>query len=80
MKKENSYLEIIAKRPIAQHLKKGVVIGIFTHILQVIVLSTCTNAFLSVGSTSEFGKGRIGADGSLEYGFELVWMEGVVRY
>ena len=31
------FLEVVAKRPVAQHLEHGVVVGIVTYFLQVVV-------------------------------------------
>jgi quinolinate synthase len=44
-------LEVIAEGPVAEHLKVGVVVGIQTDVLEVVVLSARPNAFLCVGST-----------------------------
>ena len=41
---------IIAKRPIAQHLEEGVVVGIVAYILQVIMFTGDPHALLGVGS------------------------------
>ena len=43
------FLEIIAKRPIAQHLEHGVVVGVVAHFLQVVVLARHTQALLCIG-------------------------------
>mmetsp|Transcript_91893 Transcript_91893/g.230998 ORF Transcript_91893/g.230998 Transcript_91893/m.230998 type:complete len:316 (-) Transcript_91893:265-1212(-) len=45
-------LEVIAKAPIAKHLKEGVVVVVAPDIIQVIVLATSTDAFLAVGGPS----------------------------
>ena len=37
-------LEVVSKRPVAQHLKEGVMVHILSHIIQVIVLATSSNA------------------------------------
>jgi len=39
---------IIAKRPVAQHLEKGVVVGIVPHILQIVMFAGDPHALLSV--------------------------------
>ena len=41
-------LEIIAKAPIAEHLEEGVVIGVETHIFEVVMLPASANTFLCV--------------------------------
>ena len=40
------FLEIVTERPVTQHLEHGVVIGIMTYLLQVIVLTAYTQALL----------------------------------
>ena len=42
--------EVIPERPISQHFKVGVVISVKTHIFKIVMLSTCPNAFLSIGA------------------------------
>ena len=49
-----SLLEVVAKRPVAQHLEHGVVVGIVTHFLQVVVLSAYAKAFLRVSNSLYF--------------------------
>jgi hypothetical protein len=65
------HLEVVPKRPIAQHFEKRVMVHIFADIFQIIVLSTGTNALLSVGCAFQFSKVRIGIHGSQEDGFVL---------
>ena len=43
---EGFTLEVVTKRPVAQHFEEGMVACGVTHILQVIVLATCTQAGL----------------------------------
>ena len=38
--------EVVAKRPVAEHLKHGVVIGIMSYLLQVVMLAAHAQAFL----------------------------------
>ena len=42
------FLEVIAKRPVTQHLEHGMVISVMTHFFQVIVFSADTKTFLRV--------------------------------
>jgi hypothetical protein len=42
------FLEVVAERPIAQHLEESVVVGIFAHIIQIIVLATSTYTLLRI--------------------------------
>ena len=45
------FLEIIAERPVAQHLKHRVVVGVVSHFLQVVVLTAHAQTFLTVRHT-----------------------------
>ena len=47
-----SDLEEISERPVAQHLKEGMVVGVFPNIVQVIVFSPSLNELLGVSHTS----------------------------
>ena len=61
--------EIVAKRPVSEHLEEGVVVGVQPHILQIIVLAACADAFLRVSRTRRgVGAGR----GAEEDRYELV--------
>ena len=51
-----AHLKVISKRPISQHFKECMVVHILANIIQVIVFTTCTNTFLAVYSTLEFGE------------------------
>ena len=44
-------LEVIAEAPVTEHFKEGVVVGVVTHILEIIVFAAGANAFLGVSST-----------------------------
>ena len=46
-------LEIVAKRPVTEHLEHGVMIGVVTYFLKVVVLARNTKALLRIGSTAE---------------------------
>ena len=46
------FFEIIAEGPVSQHLEKGVVVGIESDILQVVVLASGADALLGVGGAS----------------------------
>ena len=48
-------LKIVAKRPVAEHLKHCVVVGVVSHLLKVVVLAAHTQTFLRVGATAPFG-------------------------
>ena len=45
-------LEIVAKRPVAKHLKHGVVVGVVAHFLQVVVLTAHAKALLAIGGSA----------------------------
>lgn len=62
------YLEVVSKRPGAQHLKKSVMVDILADIIQVVVLPSCADALLSVGSSCQLchrmrGVNRVEKDG-----------------
>ena len=42
-------LEIIAERPVPEHLEEGVMVGIQTHVLEVVMLAAGADALLRVG-------------------------------
>lgn len=46
-----AFLEVVSKRPVAQHFEKRVVVHIFPHVVQIVVLSTRANALLTVHRT-----------------------------
>ena len=46
-------LEVIAKRPVAQHLEEGVVVHVLADVVQVIVLASRTYALLAKITLSE---------------------------
>ena len=49
---DGTLLEVVAKTPVAQHLKHGVVISIVSHFLQIVVLTAYAKAFLCIGSSA----------------------------
>jgi len=48
-------LEIVAKAPVAEHLKHGVVVGIVAHLLKIVVLTAHAQALLRVGTAPWLG-------------------------
>ena len=44
-------LEVVAIRPVAEHLEHGVVVGVVAYLLQVVVLTRHTQTLLSIGYT-----------------------------
>ena len=48
------FFKVITKRPVPQHFKHSMVIGIKTYIFQIIMLSRNTKTFLSIGYTFAF--------------------------
>lgn len=65
------YLKVVPKRPGPQHLEEGVMVDIFTHIVQIVVFASCTDTFLGVGSTTQPGHGMRWIDGVEKDGLEL---------
>ncbi len=49
-------LEVVAKRPIPQHLEHGVVVCVMTNLFQVVVLAAYTETFLRVRHAFVFGR------------------------
>ena len=64
------FLEIIAKAPVAQHLEKGVVIGVQADVFEVVVLAAGTDALLGVRGAG--GRARDGAGPFIDVGRALV--------
>lgn len=69
--KKKMNLEVIAKRPIAHHFEERVMIDVLANVVQIVVLSTCTNAFLGVDYTSPLGHVTVGIDSAKENRFKL---------
>ena len=61
-------LEVIAERPIPQHLEERVVVGVVADVLEVVVFAASSNTFLGIGRTGingRNGSGPTGDGGSL---------------
>ena len=65
------YLEEVAKGPVSQHLKEGVVISILTNIVQVIMFAPSTDTLLRVDNSSQFSKITAWVNCALEDWLEL---------
>lgn len=50
-------LEIVAERPVAEHLEHRVVVGVHANLFEVVVLATDTQTLLAVGNPAGFGHG-----------------------
>ena len=59
------FFKVIAERPVAQHLEHGVMVGVESHLFEVVVLAADTQTFLRVGDATVFG-GRISQDNIFE--------------
>ena len=59
------FLEIVAERPVAEHLEHGVVVSVAADLFQVVVLAGDTEALLRVGHTRKFA-GRVPEEDVLE--------------
>ena len=66
-----TYLEVVAKAPVAKHLKEGVVVGIFADVVQVVVLTASADTLLRVHSALHLGKVRRGVHRAEEDGLVL---------
>ena len=71
-----SNLEKVSERPVSQHLEEGVMVGVLSNIVQVIVLSSSSNALLRVGSTNQPSHVTPGVYCTLEDWLELWKGEG----
>ena len=67
----SAYFEVVSKGPVAQHLKVGVMVHIFAHIIKVVVLASGTDTFLAVYGTLQLAKVTVGIHRALEDGLEL---------
>lgn len=90
---EDTDLEVVPERPIAEHLKECMVVRIFPHILKIweevsvkttrlwrdetIVLSTSPDALLGVECTPKFATLRVGIDSAEKDGLVLSRMNTV---
>ena len=55
-KVDSTLFEIVAERPVAEHLEHGVVVGIVSDFLKVVVLAADAEALLRVGYTGIFDR------------------------
>ncbi|KAH3661091.1 hypothetical protein OGATHE_005424 [Ogataea polymorpha] len=51
-------LKVVAKRPVTQHFKKSVVVGVSSDVLKIVVFSTGSDTFLRIHGPLQGGKGR----------------------
>ena len=49
---DGALLEVVAKRPVAQHLEHRVVVRVVSHLLEVVVLTRDAQALLRIGTTA----------------------------
>jgi hypothetical protein len=66
-----TYLKVVPKRPVSQHLKECVMVYILSNIIQVIMLATSSDAFLGVNSSYPFGHITIWVNSTQENGLKL---------
>ena len=62
---ERLLLEVIAEGPVAQHLEKGVVVGVVADVLEVVVFAAGADAFLGVGGAGVGGGAGAGPFGDV---------------
>ena len=55
-------LEIIAKAPVPEHLEKGVVIGVESDVVEIVVFASSPDAFLGVGGARRIPSGLLLAE------------------
>ena len=58
-----SLLEVIAEAPVAEHLEERVVVGVFAHIVEVVVFAAGADALLGVRDTRV--RRLFGAEGNM---------------
>ena len=61
-KVDSSLLEVVTERPVAEHLKEGVVVDVLADIVQIIVLASSTNALLRVAGSFQLRRRTGGVD------------------
>ena len=64
-------LEVVTETPVAEHLEEGVVVIVFAHVIEVIVLAARADALLRVGGALELRHGRVGVAPAQEMRLEL---------
>mmetsp|Transcript_11155 Transcript_11155/g.20342 ORF Transcript_11155/g.20342 Transcript_11155/m.20342 type:complete len:223 (+) Transcript_11155:1-669(+) len=65
-------LEVIPKRPVAEHFEEGVVVDVLAHVVEVVVFSAGTNALLGVDGTLQGGHGKVGVTRAQKQGLVLI--------
>ena len=53
---DSLFLEVVAERPVAEHLEHGVVVGVEPDLLKVVMLAADAQTFLRVGDARPFGR------------------------
>ena len=53
---DSLFLEIVAERPVAEHLEHGVMIGVMPHFIEVVVLARYAKTLLRIRHTGVFGR------------------------
>ena len=65
-------LKVVTKGPVAEHLKEGVMIRVFAHIIEIVVLSSCSDALLRVCGALQLSQLARRVRRAQEDGLELV--------
>ena len=68
---QQTHLEVVAKGPVAEHLKEGVVVHILADVIEVVVLAACTDALLAVDGALQLAKLAVGIHSAQEDRLEL---------
>ena len=55
---DGAFFEVVAKTPVAEHFKHGVVVSVVSHLFQVVVLAAYAETFLRVGAAARFWVAR----------------------
>ena len=70
-KDQIQHLEEISKGPVPKHLKEGVMVRVFSHIIKVIVFASSSDTLLTVDHTRQFGKVTARINSALKDWLEL---------
>ena len=65
------HLEEISKGPVPKHLKEGMMVRVFSHIIKVVVFASSTDTLLTVDHPRQFGKVTTRINSALEDWLEL---------
>ena len=71
MQTQFDYLKVVAKRPVSEHLKEGVVVDVLADVVKVIVFAAGAYTLLTVDGARQSTHPTVGIDAALEDRLEL---------